>query len=89
MPFTFPDPNVQTEVTNPDTGDVWVYSNGVWMLKDTLDLPVVLPDPLPPVVDYSSLEEEIAALRQEINLLQNDIIGLRTELASVNILTLE
>ena len=89
MPFTFPDPNVQTEVINPDTGDTWVYSNGVWMLKDTVDIPVVLPDPLPPVVDYSSLEEEIAALRQEINLLQNDIIGLRTELASVNILTLE
>ena len=89
MPFTFPDPNVQTEVINPDTGDAWVYSNGVWMLKDTVDIPVILPDPLPPVVDYSSLEEEIAALRQEINLLQNDIIGLRTELASVNILTLE
>ena len=29
MPFTFPDPSVQTEVTAPN-GEVWHYINGAW-----------------------------------------------------------
>jgi hypothetical protein len=29
MPFTFPDPSVQTEVTAPN-GEVWQYVDGAW-----------------------------------------------------------
>ena len=34
MPFTFPDPSVATQVVSPETGELWVYDNGVWMVSD-------------------------------------------------------
>ena len=36
-PFTFPDPSVQTSVTNPETGDLWIFHDGVWMIDDHHD----------------------------------------------------
>ena len=102
MPFQFPDPAVSTRVQNPATGEWWVYANGVWQVEDVFPnpspeptpQPTPLPTPVPPVnpSPTEDLEAEIAALRTEINLLQNDIIGLRADLASAtsnNFLTLE
>jgi len=79
MPFVFPDPSVQTSVVNPDTGERWVYINGVWELSDDQT-----PDPCPtPAPSHSALEEAIEELQAEIVLLRSDIIELRTELSSV------
>ena len=98
MPFQFPDPAVSTRVQNPATGEWWVYANGVWQVEDVFPNPspepTPPPTPVPPVnpPPTEDLEAEIAALRTEINLLQNDIIGLRADLASAtsnNFLTLE
>ena len=103
MPFQFPDPAVSTRVQNPATGEWWVYANGVWQVEDVFPNPSPEPTPQPtppptpvpptdPPTSTGDLEAEIAALRTEINLLQNDIIGLRADLASAtsnNFLTLE
>ena len=98
MPFQFPDPAVSTRVQNPATGEWWVYANGVWQVEDVFPNPspepTPPPTPVPPVnpPPTEDLEAEIATLRTEINLLQNDIIGLRADLASAtsnNFLTLE
>ena len=36
MPFTFPDPSVQTEVTAPN-GEVWRYINGAWTVVSSVN----------------------------------------------------
>ena len=36
MPFTFPDPSVQTEVTAPN-GEVWHYINGAWTAASSVN----------------------------------------------------
>ena len=35
MPFVFPDPNVQSEVVHPVTGEHWHYVNGAWEVEDS------------------------------------------------------
>jgi hypothetical protein len=35
MPFQFPDPNVQTEVVHPVTGETWHYHEGAWEVEDS------------------------------------------------------
>ena len=85
MPFTFPDPNVQQVVIHPDTGERWVYLNGVWELSlDEIPEPpstYINPTPTPAVTN--ELAEAIEELQAEIILLRSDIIELRTELSSV------
>lgn len=80
MPLQLPDPNVQTEFTNPETGEVWIYESGVWQIKP--DSPVTFSSPSTP---QSALETQIDALRLEINSLQNDIIDLKAELLSASV----
>ena len=36
MPFTFPDPSIQTEVTAPN-GEVWRYVNGAWTVATAIN----------------------------------------------------
>lgn len=36
MPFTFPDPSVQTEVTAPN-GEVWHYVDGAWAVVSSIN----------------------------------------------------
>ena len=87
MPFTFPDPSVQTTVYNYDTGERWEYINGVWELSDDQSpepTPTPDPDPIvtPTPTDNSALTEAIEELQDEIILLRSDIIELRAELQS-------
>ena len=72
-PFSFPDPNTQTEVTNPFTGDVWVYVNGIWQVQSTGSGSVSsLPD----------LSTSVTALQAELTQARQDIIDLRAQLAA-------
>ena len=79
-PFSFPDPNVQSTVTNPITGDVWQFVDGVWMIADPND-----PDGEVPEGDGPTESEEIILLRLEIQNLRNDIIDLKAELTSASV----
>ena len=79
-PFSFPDPNVQPIVTNPITGDVWQFTDGVWMISDPSD-----PDGEVPEAPGTTDSEEITLLRLEIQNLRNDIIDLKAELTSASV----
>ena len=79
-PFVFPDPNVQSTVTNPVTGDTWVFQDGVWMIADPND-PDGGVDEAPGLTE----SEEITLLRLEIQNLRNDIIDLKAELTSASV----
>jgi len=80
-PFSFPDPNVQSTVTNSITGDTWKFEDGVWMIADPND-----PDGVIPTGPNLTEAEEIVLLRVEIQNLRNNIIVLEAALlaASVN-----
>ena len=88
MPFTFPDPSVQTTVYNYDTGERWEYVNGVWELSDdqspepTTTTPNSNPISTTNPINNSALTEAIEELQAEIILLRSDIIELRAELKS-------
>ena len=80
-PFTFPDPSVQSTVTNPDTGDVWIFSDGVWMIADPDDPDGSIPSgPTDP-----GDNDQITALMNEIALLKADIIDLRAQLTAASL----
>lgn len=79
-PFSFPDPNVQSTVTNPITGDVWQFVDGVWMIADPND-----PDGEVPAGPGLTESEEIILLRIEIQNLRNDIIDLKAEINSASV----
>ena len=80
MPLQLPDPSVQTEYTNPATGEVWIYENGVWQIKP--DNPVTFSSQ---TGQSTGLEAQIEALLLEITALQNDIINLKAELTSASL----
>ena len=87
-PFQFPDPNVSTKVTNPNTGEVWIFSNGAWLVENP---EVEIPELTDRIVSLK-LISEIAILRNEIETLKDDIIDLRAEISSAtsnNFLILE
>ncbi|OUW76899.1 MAG: hypothetical protein CBD74_12645 [Saprospirales bacterium TMED214] len=79
-PFSFPDPNVQSTVTNPITGDVWQFVDGVWMISDPND-----PDGGVSEAPELTESQEIIQLRIEIQNLRNDIIDLKAELTSASV----
>ena len=79
MPLQLPDPSVQTEFTNPENGEVWIYQGGVWQIKP--DDPVTFSS----TPSQITLQQEISTLRSEINSLQNDIINLKAEIASASL----
>tara|TARA_R110002012_G_scaffold12555_1_gene55719 strand:- start:21 stop:335 length:315 start_codon:yes stop_codon:yes gene_type:complete len=88
-PFSFPNPSVQSKVTNPDTGDTWIFEDGVWMLADPNDPDGPIPESnhdCPTNDSNDELELMINTLQIEIIKLRNDIIELKAELqtASVN-----
>ena len=82
MPFQFPDPSVQSRITHPDTGEVWVYDDGVWQIEEPSSNPTPTPTPNPSdCITYADIE----SLRAEINLLQTDIINLRAQLTAATV----
>ena len=72
-PFSFPDPNTQTEVTNPFTGDVWVYVNGVWQVQSTGS---------GSVSSLTDVSTSVVALQAELVQARQDIIDLQAQLAA-------
>ena len=82
MPFQLPDPSVQSRITHPGTGEVWVFLDGVWQIEEPS---VPSPTPTPTPTDTQVLQAEIAALRLEINALQSDIISLKAEIQSASL----
>ena len=82
MPFQLPDPSVQSRITHPGTGEVWVYLDGVWQIEEPTS-GITSPPPTP--APSGDLEAEITALRAEIAALQTDIINLKAELQSASL----
>ena len=69
MPFTFPDPSVQTEVTAPN-GEVWRYINGAWTVAASVN---------DDQEDIAELEARVTSI-EETNRIQDEEIEQNEEL---------
>ena len=69
MPFTFPDPSVQSEVTAPN-GEVWRYIDGAWTVASSVN---------DDQQDIQALETRVAAV-EAVNIVQEEEIEQNEEL---------
>ena len=83
MAFTFPDPNITTTATNPETGITYEYADGMWTpVSDDAQQ-----------IDFSQLVEEVEDIQDldvqsAISLLQTarqDIIELKSKVSTLEL----
>ena len=77
MPFTFPDPNVQTTVTAPN-GEVWHYIDGDWTVVKAANDDQAQIDELN--VRLADISEEVEENEESLEALMPGLLMLRHEL---------
>lgn len=78
-PFQFPDPSVQTRIEHPDTGETWVYVNGVWEVDLEDDQPTIIDGG----VDFTLINNQLAQLTAAVTSLQTSIIEMNSRVATL------
>lgn len=78
-PFQFPDPNVATTVVNSETGETWVYVDGVWEVEIEDDDGVVIGDD----IDFTHINNQLAQLTAAVNSLQTSIIDMNSRVSTL------
>ena len=74
MPFQFPDPNIQTEVVHPVTGETWHYHDGAWEVEDSQ------PDPVIPSTHSHPVTHAPYALSAEVDQNEEQLQAISTTL---------
>jgi len=92
MPFTFPDPSVQTEVTAPN-GEVWQYVDGAWTVvtainDDQEDITALEVSDAKQDVEIASLKSGETIDRTALINLSNRVASNETDIESVQSLEL-
>ena len=78
-PFQFPDPNVATTVVNSETGETWVYVDGVWEVEIQDDDGVVIGDD----IDFTYINNQLEQLTAAVNSLQSSIIEMNSRVSTL------
>ena len=78
-PFQFPDPNVATSVVNSETGETWVYVDGVWEVEIEDDDGVVIGDD----IDFTHINNQLVQLTNAVNSLQTSIIDMNSRVSTL------
>lgn len=78
-PFQFPDPNVATTVVNSETGETWVYVDGVWEVEVEDNDGVVIGDD----IDFTHINNQLAQLTAAVNSLQTSIIEMNSRVSTL------
>lgn len=78
-PFQFPDPNVATTVVNSETGETWVYVDGVWEVEIEDDDGVVIGDD----IDFTHINNQLTQLTAAVNSLQTSIIEMNSRVSTL------
>ena len=83
-PFQFPDPNVATQAVNPDTGETWVYLNGVWevQVEEEEDHSHVHTH-AETELNLTNINNQLAALTSAVNSLQTSIIDMNSRVSTL------
>lgn len=78
-PFQFPDPNVATTVVNSETGETWVYVDGVWEVEIEDDDGVVIGGD----IDFTHINNQLEQLTAAVNTLQTSIIEMNSRVSTL------
>ena len=78
-PFQFPDPNVATSVVNSETGETWVYVDGIWEVEIEDDDGVVIGDD----IDFTHINNQLLQLTAAVNSLQTSIIDMNSRVSTL------
>ena len=78
-PFQFPDPSVATTVINTETGETWVYVDGVWEVQVEDDSGGVTGGD----VDFTLINNQLAQLTAAVNSLQTSIIEMNSRVSTL------
>jgi len=78
-PFQFPDPNVATSVVNSETGETWVYVDGIWEVEIEDDDGVVIGDD----IDFTHINNQLVQLTNAVNSLQTSIIDMNSRVSTL------
>ena len=89
MPFQFPDPNVQTEVVHPVTGETWHYHDGAWEVEDSHTDPVISATHSHPTVHApKDLEIEVDQNEEQLQAISTTLFNLVNKVKSLESLDL-
>ena len=77
--FQFPDPNVAATVVNSETGETWVYVDGVWEVEIEDDDGVVIGDD----IDFTHINNQLTQLTAAVNSLQTSIIEMNSRVSTL------
>ena len=91
MPFQFPDPNVQSEVVHPVTGEHWHYVDGAWEVEDS---DTHTEDHHPDVQHADafaakSLEEEVEQNEEQLQAATTVLLNLQTKVENLEDLDIQ
>ena len=78
-PFQFPDPSVATTVVNNETGETWVYVNGVWEVDVEDNNGVDIGDD----IDFTHINNQLEQLTAAVNSLQTSIIEMNSRVSTL------
>lgn len=78
-PFQFPDPSVATTVVNSETGETWVYVDGVWEVEIEDDDGVVIGDD----IDFTHINNQLVQLTAAVTSLQTSIIEMNSRVSTL------
>ena len=78
-PFQFPDQNEATTVVNSETGETWVYVDGVWEVKIEDDDGVVIGDD----IDFTHINNQLEQLTAAVTSLQTSIIEMNSRVSTL------
>ena len=78
-PFQFPDTNVATTVVNSETGETWVYVDGIWEVEIEDDDGVVIGDD----IDFTHINNQLIQLTAAVNSLQTSIIEMNSRVSTL------
>jgi hypothetical protein len=89
MPFQFPDPNVQTEVVHPVTGETWHYHQGAWEVEDSVSDPAAPASHTHPTTHASkSIEQEVDENEEQLQAVSTTLLNLVNKVGTLESLDL-
>ena len=90
MPFQFPDPNVQTEVVHPVTGETWYYHDGAWEVEDSHTDPVIPATHSHPTTHAAkSIEQEVDENEEQLQAISTTLLNLVNKVDDLETLDLD
>jgi hypothetical protein len=90
MPFQFPDPNVQTEVVHPVTGETWHYHEGAWEVEDSQSDPVIPSTHSHPTTHAAkAIEQEVNENEEQLQAVSTTLLNLVNKVDALETLDLD